>query len=380
MREPISLPLVNTSSLLSTILTCYRARKHAFAYAAFQEYTRFERARRRERIVPRAKIAGRRISEERLYALSDEDCLSRFRMTADEIMDVITAMDIPDVVKTSEGHVFEGLEAFCLILARFRTAGDISELTRQYNRSSTAISFAINQLVQEIDDNWAHLLHFDREGVLCPENLREFARAVHEHGSPVETVWGFLDTTHRRTCRPSLYQQQAYNGHKKNHGLKFQAVVAPNGLFVHLSQPFEGRRADPGILRDTGLMDLCSQHAFAEIDGIRRPLQLYGDAAYGLSDFILSPFCDPEQRSPEELEWNRAMGLVRIDVEHGFGIISQTWPFLNAGWKMKLYTSPVGRYYRVGVLLSNALNCLRPNQVSRAFNLPPPDLFDYFHY
>lgn len=46
---------------------------------------------------------------------------------------------------------------------------------------------------------------------------------------------------------------------------------------------------------------------------------------------------------------------------------------------MRLLSSPVGSYYRIGVLLSNAMNCLRPNQVARAFDLQPPDVADYFH-
>ena len=54
---------------------------------------------------------------------------------------------------------------------------------------------------------------------------------------------------------------------------------------------------------------------------------------------------------------------LKIEVEHGFGIVANTWPFLNAGWKMRLYSSPVGRCYRVGVLLTNCINCLWPNQV-----------------
>ena len=73
------------------------------------------------------------------------------------------------------------------------------------------------------------------------------------------------------------------------------------------------------------------------------------------------------------------MGSVRIEVEHTFGIVSRTWPFLNAGWKMRLLSSPVGTYYRIGVLLTNAMNCIRPNQVSQVFDLPPPSLEVYFH-
>ena len=37
-----------------------------------------------------------------------------------------------------------------------------------------------------------------------------------------------------------------YNGHKRVHAIKFQSVVAPNGLIANLFGPVEGRRHDSG--------------------------------------------------------------------------------------------------------------------------------------
>lgn len=74
------------------------------------------------------------------------------------------------------------------------------------------------------------------------------------------------------------------------------------------------------------------------------------------------------------------MSAVCIEVEHGFRIVANTWPFLNAGWKMQVYSSPVGRYYQVGVLLTNCINCLRPSQVAQYFDCLPPELKEYLHH
>ena len=73
------------------------------------------------------------------------------------------------------------------------------------------------------------------------------------------------------------------------------------------------------------------------------------------------------------------MAGLRIEVEHGFGIVTNLWPFLNAGWKMHVYASPVGHYYRFAVLLTNALNCFRENQVAQYFDCQPPSIREYFH-
>lgn len=289
-------------------------------------------------------------------------------------------MDIPETIKTVSGYVFEGLEALCLLCARFRTAGDMYELTAIYDRSQSSISECINRLVHILDSRWQHLLDFDSEHLLHPEALAEYAEAVQNAGASADSIWGFIDCTIRRICRPSVFQRIVYSGYKKYHALKFQAVALPNGLIGHLYGPIEGRRADTGMLNDSGLLAECKQHAFIEDGpGERSYFQLYGDAAYGLSEVLMCPYAGPGEHTAEEIEWNKQMGTVRIDVEHAFGVVSRTWPFLNAGWKMRLLSSPVGSYYRIGVLLSNAMNCLRPNQVARAFDLQPPDVADYFH-
>ncbi|KDQ64012.1 hypothetical protein JAAARDRAFT_52042 [Jaapia argillacea MUCL 33604] len=142
--------------------------------------------------------------------------------------------------------------------------------------------------------------------------------------------------------------------------------MLPNGIIRHLYGPMEGRRNDAFMLTESGLMEALAEFAKWEDvpdDGPpeERYFQVFGDPAYGIGNHLVSPFA------------------IRIEVEHGFGIVSNTWPFLNAGWKMQLYHSSVGRYYRVGVLLTNTLNCLHPNQVAQYFDCQPPDLQDYFH-
>lgn len=255
------------------------------------------------------------------------------------------------------------------------------ELVTKYDRSIAAISQCINELCEHLDDRWKHLFDFDTNGILSRQNLTEYAEAIYRKGAPIRTIWGFIDCTIRRICRPSRFQRQAYNGHKKYHAIKFQAVVVPNGMIGHLFGALEGRRADPGMLNESKLIEKCADHAFIEGagPGEKRFLQLFGDSAYGISLQMQSPFSGPGDRTEEEMEWNRLMGSVRIEVEHIFGVVSKTWPFLNAWWKMHLNKSPVGRYYRVGVILTNAMNCVHPNQVSLAFDLPPPSLAEYFH-
>lgn len=253
-----------------------------------------------------------------------------------------------------------------------------------YNRSQSAISEIVNWVVTWVDESWSHLLGFDHEHLLSPQNLAKYAAAIHRVGAPLDSIWGFIDCTIRRVARPSKHQRAAYSGHKRFHALKFQAVMLPNGMFGHLFGPEEGRQNDNHLLAKSGLLDACAEHAVHPGTDTNSPaeqrfFQVFGDPAYGVSDQIISPYAGVGERTDEEKDWNAEMAAVRIEVEHGFGIVANTWPFLNAGWKMHVYRSPVGRYYRAGVLFTNALNSMRYNQVAQYFDCKPPELFEYFH-
>ncbi len=301
-----------------------------------------------------------------------------------DIYEMVEGLEIPETFRTSHGYVFTGIEALCILCARFRSAGNMYDLTMQYDRSQSSISQCVNELVELLDEAWEHLLDYDHTHLLAPSKLLEYSDAIKHRGAPTEKVFGFIDCTIRRICRPSVHQRQAYNGHKKVHALKFQALMLPNGLFGHLYGAVEGRRNDNALLADSALRERLA--LFAVPEGVEEGaevedqyFQIFGDPAYGLGPHLMSPFSGTGERADEENDFNAQMSAVRIEVEHGFGIVANMWPFLNAGWKMRLYSSPVGRYYRVGVLLTNCLNCIRPNQVAQYFDCRPPSLSDYLH-
>ncbi|CAB3996987.1 Hypothetical predicted protein [Paramuricea clavata] len=82
------------------------------------------------------------------------------------------------------------------------------------------------------------------------------ARAVHEKGAALDNVWGFVDGTVRPISRPKLHQNVMYNGHKRVHAIKWQAVNAAIGLIVHLDGAVEGKRHDAAMLM---MSALCPQ-------------------------------------------------------------------------------------------------------------------------
>ena len=154
-------------------------------------------------------------------------------MSADNIFDMVEALDIPARIVTPTCSVFTGVEGFSLLCARFRTAGDMYNLVMQYDRAQSAISEVINQLVYDLDEKWEHLLDCNQGHLLHPHNLICYANAIHnqdasthsvfsffgcicyadaihDQGAPIHSVFGFIDCTIRQICRSTFWQRQCY--------------------------------------------------------------------------------------------------------------------------------------------------------------------------
>jgi len=71
-------------------------------------------------------------------------------------------------------------------------------------------------------------------------------QAIASRSAPLLNCWGFIDGTAREICRPSILQQEYYSRHKHKHCLKYQGVLTPDGITVHLAGPYPGRRHDAG--------------------------------------------------------------------------------------------------------------------------------------
>ncbi|KAF8238020.1 hypothetical protein L208DRAFT_1502377, partial [Tricholoma matsutake] len=120
----------------------------------------------------------------------------------------------------------------------------------------------VNKLSFWIDERWGQLLGFDTEGILTPEKLESYVYVIHKASAPIASVWAFLDCMIRAMCHPFSYQQQAYNGYKKVHALKYQAVKL---------WPEVGRHNDNHLLATSSLLDFCAAHAVRPGTSVNTP-------------------------------------------------------------------------------------------------------------
>ena len=72
-----------------------------------------------------------------------------------------------------------------------------------------------------------------------------------------------------------------YSGHKRCHGIKFQSVVTPDGIFASMYGPVSGNRHDSFLLSNGGLLNKLQEFmpddAPEDIEAVI--YSLYGDPA-----------------------------------------------------------------------------------------------------
>lgn len=188
-------------------------------------------------------------------------------------------------------------------------------------------------------------------------------------------VVGFIDGTIRPTCRPhgrNDIQRNVYNGWKKVHCLKFQAVELPNGLTADIFGPVPGRRNDNYAFRLSMINERLSQLQLHT----QRQFTIYGDAAYPVVSHVMRGHKGRNLTAAQRIE-NQAMSKVREGVEWAFQKIATVWAFTDFKKNLKIFQNPVGKIYIVAAFMKNCHTCLYGSLTSEYFSCLPPSLEEY---
>ena len=309
-----------------------------------------------------------------LDTMTDDECKVEFRFKKNDIYDLVNIMLIPEIV-TYNRLTVDPVEGMCILLKRFAYPCRYSDMVPRFARPVPELCIITNHVMDLIYNQWSFLLSdFEGRNSLSPQNLTKYAAAIYAKGAPLTNCWGFIDGTVRPISRPSNNQRALYNGHKRVHAIKFQSVATPDGLVSLLAGPYEGKRHDSGMLRESGLLPLLEQYSVSPAGEI---MCIYGDPAYPLRPHLQAPFKGANLTGDQQL-WNSRMSSVRVSVEWLFGDIVNFFKFVDFKKNLKVQLSAVGKIYLVCTLLTNARNCLYGNTTSKYFGLEPPLLAQYF--
>ena len=171
-----------------------------------------------------------------------------------------------------------------------------------------------NHVINFVYGRWGNLVKTMNQQWLAPVNLQPFADTIHASESPLDNCWVFIDGIVRPICRPRKDQRILHNGHKKVHAIKFQSVVARNGLIANLYGPVEYWHHNNGMLGNSGLFHDLQQYTYGPNNNI---ICLYGDPAYPLWPQLLGLF-QVAAITPLQNSLNKAMSQLRVSVEWSF--------------------------------------------------------------
>ena len=195
-----------------------------------------------------------------LERITDDECKLEFLFLKNDIYALYGALDIPDEIVCCNGFKVSGICGLCVLLKRFAYPCRYTDMIPRFALSVPQLCMVSNTMLSYVFDNWCHLLRTFDQNWLSRENLQRFANIIHEKDAPLDNCWGFVDGTVRRVCRPGRNQIVLYDRHKKVHGIKFQSVVAPNGMVANLYGHVEGRKHDTTMLVRSNLLANLQEH------------------------------------------------------------------------------------------------------------------------
>lgn len=304
---------------------------------------------------------------------SEEYCVKQFRFTCPQLKEIIEVLGIPPRIKTYGRDNVDSLTVLCMVIYRLSYPARLDRMEEVFKRSAPAISRLVNHLIKWTMLRWNQLLIWDHHR-LTPAKLEEYADLCYEASdNECNAVIGFIDGTVHEINRPVIGQQSVFNGHKHIHALKYQSIMAPDGIILHLSKAFTGTTHDLTIYQQSGIIDILEEHAFDTAGG---SLALYGDSAYMPDPHMIIGYTDANP-TEDQARFNKTMSGLRIIVEWGFKEVTTYFSGMDFPKSHRLLSTCVESHYRFAVLMTNIHTCYYGNQINMQFGVDPPTLQEY---
>ncbi|XP_055349054.1 uncharacterized protein LOC129595944 [Paramacrobiotus metropolitanus] len=286
-------------------------------------------------------------------------------------------LQIPDTISCDNRCQVSGEFALAVVLRRLAYPNRWRDCADLLGREATQLSRIFNATINFLYDKHGHLLRSLGQPWLGADNIAAYAAAVHRaSGGRYDNCWAFVDGTARAICRPGRLQREYYSGHYRGHVIKFQSLVAPDGLIVNMYGPCEGRRHDMYMLGASKL-----RHRLRLRNLIwGKDYCIFGDKGYSISAEVQSPY-KGGNISEAEIAFNLVMSKCRLIVELGFQRICTQFAFGNYRENQKLFWQQSAKAYLVSAVLANCLTCMYGFElVFQKFGLQPPSLETYLRF
>ena len=286
----------------------------------------------------------------------------------DRVVLGLLSVGFPKIVRTPARDACPLHEALCMLCMKYAWPTRLGSMVKVFGASVSKLSRVVSAMRRLLHKAFVSALN--HPGDLSLRELLRFSAAIEaKSGIGGRFIFGFVDGTVRPMPKPSHLQGAVYTGKDRVHALKYQSVVTPDGMLHQLAGPWPGSRHDMHMLRQSALLPYINNLP-RDRDG--NQFCIYADCGYAERPGIVAPYFDGAVNAVHEA-WNQAMASSRIAVEWGFGDIVLSWSHLDLVRQQQLLSNrKIGQVYLVAGLMTNFLNCFKPNRGSQYFNVEPP--------
>ena len=249
--------------------------------------------------------------------LEHEDKFSKeYKMSLDafnNLKDILTPQLQRDL-RRSRSRVGISVEIIMGIGLRFLAGGKLVDIRHIYNISVAEAYHSAKCFISAVNTNAS----LDIALPSTPEELDIINKGFRNKSSHalMSGCVGAIDGFFQQITCPSRKEvrnsNDYYSGHYESHGLNCQAMCD-----VRLRFLFFGVVA-PGKTNDNSAYPRCT--ALKQfIDNLPIGLYVVGDAAYTLSEHLMTPFTGPQKQDPNKDCLNFHLSQMRIRIEMAFG-------------------------------------------------------------
>ncbi|KAH0630583.1 hypothetical protein JD844_013781 [Phrynosoma platyrhinos] len=271
--------------------------------------------------------------------VSDEECLTRFRLDRQAIQDLCTLLaPYLDGASASRRHI-PTLQKVLIALQVLGT-GSFQRMTGDNLRvSQSSVSRCLDAFLEA-------MLRHVHEHITFPTTDLELRRTREAFfdiaGFP--NVIGIVDCTHVPIIAPADMPALYRNCHNF-HSLNVQATCDASGCFTHVLAKF------PGSVHDARIFQLSQLQRLLESwpDGKG---WLLGDSGYPLRPFLMTPH--PDEGPEPVARYNATHETTRMVVERAFGQLKMRFRCLHStGGRLMLRPEKVAKVFVVCAMLHN---------------------------
>ena len=344
---------------------------------------------------PLPRLTNRHLTIAALSTLNvDIPVTFRFR-NADQLHRVFIGYQFPAQFTSTYRHSFQGEEVFLAGLYRLHHVNVFGDIGWQHlfgwdqPRASRAFALFIDFMYR----NWFYLVNDNLQ--FWKPYLPHMAEAIRNklaslgdlHHSAYANngfcVFGFIDNTNLRVCRPGggptadgpnaprnspLLQRSAYNGWKKFHGYKFQTIHLPNGMTFHVWGACSLRHNDLYTYYESNINELIAE---LQADQTLQ-YSIYGDSAYAILSESHLAYRYTEATTAAQQLTNNCMSSCRESIEWSYGDCMTHWKMLDFPHGLKVRQMDVESMFVCAVLLNNTHITLNGSNTVEYFDCAPP--------